>query len=102
MQWYYDETDEDHAAATTFNINGAEYVKEQIAYVDLPPLGDDIRAEQAFISDRACGSVSSDGWHCERPANHPGFHAAPGYRSPWDESDTCDLDDPPSIPGSGF
>lgn len=27
FQWYMDETDEDHAAAVTFNINGAEYVK---------------------------------------------------------------------------
>lgn len=30
LQWYWDETDEDHAAATTFNINGAEYVKERL------------------------------------------------------------------------
>lgn len=29
MQWYYGETDEDHAAAVYFNINGAEYVKGQ-------------------------------------------------------------------------
>lgn len=28
MQWYYGETDEDHAAAVVFNMNGAEYVKE--------------------------------------------------------------------------
>lgn len=28
IQWYYGEVDEDHAAATFFNINGAEYVKE--------------------------------------------------------------------------
>jgi len=27
VQWYYGETDEDHAAAVFFNINGAEYVK---------------------------------------------------------------------------
>jgi hypothetical protein len=27
MQWYSGETDEDHAAAVYFNINGAEYVK---------------------------------------------------------------------------
>jgi hypothetical protein len=31
MQWYYGETDEDHAAAVYFNINGAEYVKDQRA-----------------------------------------------------------------------
>lgn len=27
LQWYRGETDEDHAAAVLFNINGAEYVK---------------------------------------------------------------------------
>ena len=27
LQWYRGETDEDHAAAVMFNINGAEYVK---------------------------------------------------------------------------
>lgn len=27
MQWYRGQTDEDHAAAVFFNINGAEYVK---------------------------------------------------------------------------
>ena len=30
MQWYYGDTDEDHAAAVYFNINGAEYTKERI------------------------------------------------------------------------
>ena len=30
MQWYYGETDEDHAAAVFFNITGAEYVKDRI------------------------------------------------------------------------
>jgi hypothetical protein len=29
MQWYNEERDEDHAAAVIFNINGAEYVREQ-------------------------------------------------------------------------
>ena len=28
-QWMYGEKDEDHASATFFNINGAEYVDEQ-------------------------------------------------------------------------
>jgi hypothetical protein len=28
MQWYYDETDEDHFSATVFNMNGTEYVRE--------------------------------------------------------------------------
>jgi hypothetical protein len=30
MQWYTGETDEDHAAAVFFNIQGAEYVKERL------------------------------------------------------------------------
>lgn len=30
VQWYYGDTDEDHASAVYFNINGAEYVKEKI------------------------------------------------------------------------
>lgn len=30
MQWWYGETDEDHAAATFFNISGAEMVKERL------------------------------------------------------------------------
>jgi hypothetical protein len=29
MQWYEGETDEDHAAAVFFNINGAEYVRSR-------------------------------------------------------------------------
>lgn len=29
VQWYYGETDEDHASAVFFNINGAEYVKDK-------------------------------------------------------------------------
>lgn len=29
LQWYWGETDEDHAAAVFFNINGAEFVKEK-------------------------------------------------------------------------
>jgi hypothetical protein len=30
MQWYYGDTDEDHAAAIFFNVNGVEYVKEKL------------------------------------------------------------------------
>lgn len=30
MSWYFDETDEDHAAATTFNINGVEIIKAKM------------------------------------------------------------------------
>ena len=30
LQWFWGELDEDHAAATIFNINGAEFVKEKM------------------------------------------------------------------------
>jgi len=30
MQWFSNETDEDHAAATMFNLQGAEYVRERL------------------------------------------------------------------------
>jgi len=30
MQWFLGDTDEDHAAAVVFNINGAEYVKDRL------------------------------------------------------------------------
>ena len=30
LQWYWGETDEDHASATYFNINGYETVKEKL------------------------------------------------------------------------
>jgi len=30
MQWYYGHTDEDHAAAVFFNVNGAEYTKGKL------------------------------------------------------------------------
>jgi len=30
MQWWNGDTDEDHAAAVVFNLNGAEYVKDKL------------------------------------------------------------------------
>jgi hypothetical protein len=30
LQWYRGDTDEDHFAATVFNMNGAEYVKDKV------------------------------------------------------------------------
>lgn len=32
MQWFFGETDEDHAVAVMFNITGAEYVKTRKGY----------------------------------------------------------------------
>lgn len=31
VQWYYGETDEDHASAVYFNVNGAEFVKSNLS-----------------------------------------------------------------------
>lgn len=36
MQWFNGETDEDHAAAVYFNINGAEYVKSRLKGRGMP------------------------------------------------------------------
>ena len=43
-QWLNGETDEDHAAATIFNINGAEYVRERML--------DDYRADSCPVPER--------------------------------------------------
>lgn len=37
LQWFWGDTDEDHAAAVFFNINGAEYVKEQMVKCNCGP-----------------------------------------------------------------
>lgn len=39
MSWYFDETDEDHASATYFNINGVEIIKDKAraSHRTLPP-----------------------------------------------------------------
>jgi len=36
IQWYEGDTDEDHAAAVIFNVNGAEYVKARLADAKKP------------------------------------------------------------------
>lgn len=38
LQWYWDDIDEDHAAAVFFNINSAEYTKNQIAKEGMVPI----------------------------------------------------------------
>jgi len=48
IQWYYGETDEDHASATFFNINGAEYVKEQIEHNTSISVGSDLEANESI------------------------------------------------------
>ncbi len=39
VQWLRGDTDEDHAAAVFFNINGCEYVKEKMAAVPVVTVG---------------------------------------------------------------
>lgn len=57
MDWYYGKTDEDHAAATWFNQNGAEYVK---AKLDAPMTFED--AVQAAMVER--GQLVEDDYDC--------------------------------------
>lgn len=40
MSWFYNETDEDHAAATFFNINGVEIIKAKARGETLPTMKD--------------------------------------------------------------
>ena len=37
LQWYWGESEEDHGAATWFNINAAEYVKEKLEHSSQQP-----------------------------------------------------------------
>jgi hypothetical protein len=49
-QWFYDETDEDHAAAVTFNINGAEFVKGKIRVENIARIDKVNKAEPEEVS----------------------------------------------------
>lgn len=46
MQWFRGDGDEDHAAAVVFNLNGAEYVKGNLAW-----LGDEVNDEHQHARD---------------------------------------------------
>ncbi|MDE2103108.1 MAG: hypothetical protein KGL39_38035 [Patescibacteria group bacterium] len=71
-QWLAGETDEDHAAATFFNINVAEYVKAKIEQNCDPP------ADESRSSD--CYDQGPDGWFCELNKGHDGDHWFPNEK----------------------
>ncbi len=53
LQWYWGETEEDHFAATVFNMNGVEYVKENL---DKPKdVIKDISIPVTTVNCGACG-----------------------------------------------
>lgn len=60
MQWFLGDTDEDHAAAVMFNINGAEYVKGQIALVR------SIADEEQYCMDCMYSTMSDDEYPCSK------------------------------------
>jgi len=109
-QWIAGETDEDHAAAVMFNINGAEYVMERMA--EIAAKRDTVRIEEDEArraereswetpeqrkrrlwkeagrpyADECTGAKGSDKdgyWVCELPDGHTGKHSAPGYCEDW-------------------
>jgi hypothetical protein len=59
IQWYMGETDEDHGAATMFNINGAEFVKAKIEAAkvnaatsyNVPPISLTDAIEESLLHD---------------------------------------------------
>jgi len=95
LQWYRGETDEDHAAAVMFNINGAEYVKSQESEpkVTLNLVGSigpedasgwAIAAPGAIISSTISGHehrcrATHMGWSCLRHEGHDGPHLRRAY-----------------------
>lgn len=68
MQWFYRDTDEDHAAAVLFNINGAEYVREKI---DPPDVFErlEARAEAAEAELARLREVAREAAYAEHPAD---------------------------------
>ncbi len=61
-QWLAGETDEDHAAAVFFNINGAEYVKEQPKATDTYAMKSQIDANKTFY--HVCGCHDTNPYFC--------------------------------------
>lgn len=55
MQWYNGDTDEDHAAAVMFNLNGAEYVQGKMAWP-----GDEAYDENSSLLEQQLWSVPND------------------------------------------
>jgi hypothetical protein len=49
MSWFYDESDEDHAAAVFFNINGVEIIKAKRFGKPLPTWRDELDATKSVV-----------------------------------------------------
>ena len=60
MQWYYGETDEDHAAAVIFNMNGKEYVDERLAEKSGREVGSPSRALEGGVGGVGEGEGTSE------------------------------------------
>jgi hypothetical protein len=59
MQWFRGDTDEDHAAAVIFNINGAEYVNQKMkSEIALHKLWDDTWSQEPTPAKPACCATS--------------------------------------------
>lgn len=57
IQWLRGDRSEDHAAAVFFNLNGAEYVREQLS---LPAEVGDTRSQEAIFLARMMESIVDD------------------------------------------
>jgi hypothetical protein len=68
-QWFYGETDEDHAAAVLFNVNGAEYVKGKIAVENEARINKVNKAqpEEVIIPDRLHAALTQNAFTQNRP-----------------------------------
>lgn len=76
--------DEDHAAAIIFNVNGMEYVRDQLNATPTPTY---VRGAD---KDFWCQDKGPEGWYCEREIDHEGDH--------WFPSDEYDGEATPTWP----
>jgi hypothetical protein len=78
MQWYLGESDEDHAAAVFFNVNGAEYVRERMKEAPVTHDGDRVELQRELAKAGPgfcleCGSSLNN----ERMCFECGFRGVP-------------------------
>lgn len=74
LQWLRGDTDEDHAAAVWFNVNGAEYVKERMAAAGqpLPEVRRAMPGEVFTYDSHGQCAAYLDGVRCLQPVHHSG------------------------------
>jgi hypothetical protein len=74
MSWYFDETDEDHAAATTFNINGVEIIKAKMRGESIDGIPYTKPAVEWCSNGRLIGEAGKELRHfdCARERGHSG------------------------------